>query len=488
MSARRSTRNEALILAWAGLIKSGLQLLTPIALVRLLDPGEFGEYRIFWLVANTAALLLPLGMARSLLFFIPKAEAHERARYVSQTMAYFLGIAIIAGMALLYAEYWLPDYVSSLTDPRIVLVSFTFLWLLSQPLRYLPNADQNIRLQAGFIIAISLLRAATVILAAWLTEDLQAVFRALLVWAAFQLVILIYYIVTRHRKGLQIPSSAGLREQLNFAVPFGLARLLSGSGRQADQWIVTLLFAPASLGIYTIGTSFFAMLNLGRTALANVTLPKMSSSHATGDTERALELNNRGNIVICAVVFPAAFYLWIFAEPVLTVLYTAQYVSAVPVLRISLITLLLKCVELGSILMIFEQGRFVARVSGGVLVLSIGVSYAGALIFGLPGVILGSVVTELVARFVNFRRAAYLLGIPFRELQDWALIFRIGLAALSVGFVAGVVGLVMFDEYTPLMKALIGGIVVAAAYIPVLFLFRLGWLVRVVSGRQKWTV
>jgi O-antigen/teichoic acid export membrane protein len=97
---KRSTRRDAMSLTMAVTFKSALQLLTPLVLVRLIDPEEFGEYRLIWLIANTATTFLALGIDRSLLYFLPRSEPEERQLWVTQTAFYFLTAGVIAGVSL----------------------------------------------------------------------------------------------------------------------------------------------------------------------------------------------------------------------------------------------------------------------------------------------------------------------------------------------------------------------------------------------------
>jgi O-antigen/teichoic acid export membrane protein len=487
MTRKRSTRIDALTLAQATAIKSGLQLLTPIALVRLLDQAEFGEYRLFWLIANTTVMLLALGVDRSLLYFIPKSTVDDRRRFVSQTMVYFLGAGVFAGLMMLTGSIWLPDSVGSLTEPRYVLAMFIVVWVASLPVNVLPNADRNIVWQSRIIIAISILRAIVVVGAAWLTSDLQTVFIALLAWAALQWVILIYYVGTRYGLKLPMPTRSSFDRQLSYAIPFGLSRIFTGSRRQGEQWIVAYLFTPASLAVFSIGMSFLVVLRLVRSSVGNVLLPKMSRSSANEDMGRALELNSRGNIAVVMFAAPTVAFIWFFAEPLIRFLYTQTYIDAVPILRVYLLTLLVMSTELATVLMILEQGRHVAKVNAMVLIVSLLISFAGGKIFGLTGVALGALFGEITSRFFNYRHASRLLEIPVKRLQDWGTLIRIALAALLAGGASYLV-ITNFLQHGSgdIVTLCLGAAVFGIAYVIALWTLRLSWTLKAMADRGDW--
>ena len=484
MRRKRSTRSDAIILTGAAIVKSLVQLITPIALVRMLSQTEFGEFRVFWLIANTATLILPLGMARSLLYFMPKSTEEERGRYISQTSVFFLGIATGVAGFLAVGTYWLAEPIVDLTEPEWVLVAFMFLWVASSPVRYVANADQNVVWQAWATIAIALLRGVVVVGTAVYFKDIQAVFLGLLAWCTVQFLILAYYVWSRHGRTMVWPSFSGLGQQVAFAAPFGLSQTLSGARRSVAQWIVVFLFSPAALAVFAIGSSFNAVLKLVRGSLGNVLLPKISKSHAAGDTERAVRLNNRGNVAISVLVTPILCWLWVYAEPVISLMYTNSYVAAVPVLRVYLVMMLVMSIELGSVLMVLKQGRFVLTVSMFVLVGASVLSYAGGQTLGLVGVALGSLIGEIVGRALNFVRVSRELGMSVRHLQDWSTLLRI----FAAGFLA-IAATQTWDSWIGLSgipALLAGSVFFAACYAACAALLGLSWLLPILAGRQGW--
>ena len=69
-----SILRQGIALSAARYFEQVIMLLTPVVLVRTIDPTAFGEYRLFWLLVITVAVLFPFDMPRSLLFFFPRLE------------------------------------------------------------------------------------------------------------------------------------------------------------------------------------------------------------------------------------------------------------------------------------------------------------------------------------------------------------------------------------------------------------------------------
>lgn len=486
MAQSQTTRSEVLRLSFANAVEAGLRLVVPIVLVRLISPGEFGQYRLFWLIANSLTLFLPLGMVRSLLFFLPRSDADERAAFVRQTVYYLVVVSLPFAVLLAFGGHWLPESIQSLTERDLVLGAFTFLWVVSSLVLTLPNADGNIAWQSGAIIGLALLRAALILTTAWITRDLEAIFLALLLFAIAQALLLGYYMGTRYGQRWRLPGKSQFVRQVGYAVPFGLSGVLARARGQIEQWLVVGLFLPESLAMLAIAGSFTAILRLLRKSVGSILIPRMSSTHASGDVLRALELNNRGNLVICFMIFPAVVFIWLFAAPLVELLFTGDYLDAVPVIRVYTIGMIFMSVELATVLMIYEQGRFVAKVSAGVLLVSAVFSYLGAIYFGLPGVALGGVVGTLITRVLNFRRAASVLGVRMRYLQDWPTLIRI----LAGSIAAGVVTRAIASQLPPGLGVFLYLVAVATVFAVLLpcfaWLLRTHWIAHCMLGRSAW--
>jgi O-antigen/teichoic acid export membrane protein len=181
-----------------------------------------------------------------------------------------------------------------------------------------------------------------------------------------------------------------------------------------------------------------------------------------------LALNSRANAMVALLVFPLLAFAFVFALPLISLVYTAAYLDAVPVMRIYVFGLLILVVEIQSVLFLMKQGAFAAWVNGLVLALAVPLSYFGAVTWGLPGAALGSVVALYSERAVSLSRLARLSDTPLLKLQDWSTLAGIlAAAALSASIAGVVVGFTAFAAFTQLAC---GALVVAVTYPAALFL------------------
>ena len=185
----------------------------------------------------------------------------------------------------------------------------------------------------------------------------------------------------------------------------------------------------------------------------------MSRLQAAGDMPAMLELNSRANVMVGTLVYPLLAFAFVFAEEIVTIIYTAAYVDAAPVMRVYIVGLAAMVVELASVMMLLRQGAFVLRLNLVALILSVALSWYAAHQFGFAGAAVGSVTAIYIEIGATLRRIALRTGIPFRRLQDWRTLGLLMLfAALAGAFAWGVVGS-YFDDSGPLVRLAFGGAV-----------------------------
>jgi O-antigen/teichoic acid export membrane protein len=168
--------------------------------------------------------------------------------------------------------------------------------------------------------------------------------------------------------------------------------------------------------------------------------------------------------MVGTLLYPLLAFAFLFANEIVTVVYTSAYLEAVAPMRLYIFAFALMVVEVGSIILLLEEGKFALRVNLVALAFSIAVSLAGALHLGLWGAAIGTVLAIYLDRALTLRRISVRTGIPVRRLQDWgglalALLYGV-LAALLAWFVAGV----HFKEHGALTRLIVGGAVLAAIY------------------------
>jgi O-antigen/teichoic acid export membrane protein len=477
-----SITHQGIALSVARYVEQVLMLLTPIILIRMMGTAAFGEYRLFWLLVSTVALIFPLGLPRSLLFFFVRLDSQRRQRYVGQTVLFLLTVTMVAALLIFLFGNALPPGMRELLHHHgFLLTVFLFVWNLGLLLDVLPNAAGQIRWQAQAILATSALRAALIISAAVFFQRLEEVLVATLIAACIRLGFLAYFIPRYCGIRLFPLDKQNFGEQLRYAIPFGIAGTLFHMRKQAEQWIVATMFSPAMFGSFSIAATLLMPFHVLRGVLANLLLPKLSHLHSLGSHAELLRLNNQGNVIVSAILFPTIAALFAFSDEVIQFLFTKGSVSGSPVLRIYLVETLIS-VEVTTLLAAFGQGSSNMRYEAAIFPFAVLSSLVGVSYYGLPGAAIGSVLATFVVYAFFLRRLSTVMNVSIVRLQDWNNLGKI----LGISTVCALVARLCTDMLNPstTIAAIGGPAAVLVLYVIILFLS--GYYRTLAEMRREW--
>jgi O-antigen/teichoic acid export membrane protein len=456
-------RRRALSLGAAKAVETATQFLLPMVLARCLDTATFGEYRLLWLAIGTVMALAPLNMPHSLFFFLPRSSAPQKRLYVHQVMLFLALAGALSALAISAWNPWLPATLHRLTvyDPLVPLL--VAIWVPAYLLDVLPLVDERVRWQASVTIALAAIRTAALALAA-LSGDLGIMLMVLVVLALAKLALILWYVRSHYGLDGDWIEKRAFADHLSHSLPIGLWATLFQLRGQADQWIAATRFTLHSFAAFSIAALLSPLVTLCRQAVSEAFFPSMSRVQASGDAAGMLALNARANVMVATLLCPILGFAFAFAEEIITVIYTATYVEAAPVMRIYIIGLAGMVVEFGTLIQLLRMGPYAVGTGSVALALSVALSWFGAGTFGLTGAALGSVCAIFIERALIVGRIASRTGIPLRRLQEWR---NLALALAYGGVAALLAWLVVharFGAYGSIMHLCIGAPVVAASF------------------------
>ena len=460
---------RALSLGTANAIDFALQFLLPIVLTRTLDPHSFGQYRLMWLAVMTLMVITPMCMGPSLYYFLPRSDRPTQRLFINQTMLFLLAAGLASGWALSAWNPLLPGKLEEVFAGHGALVpAFVVVWVFASLLDVLPTAEERVGWQAKAIVSLSAVRAVALSAAAIATHELGPVLWMLLAFAGFKAALVISYVARYHGIGGPAGSRKAFAAQVRQAAPFAASGALHGIRVQADQWIAAALFSVAQFASFSIATVLAPLVQICRQSVNHVFLPSMSRLQSTGDIAGMLALNSRANAMVALLVYPLLAFAFVFAEPVIALIYTAAYLDAAPVLRLYVVGLVAFVVEVVSVLFVMKQGAFAAKVNAIVLAIAIPLSLLGALRWGLVGAAAGSVAAIYAERVLSLRKIALLTATRVSRLQDWKTLAGILAAAMLAALAAGVA--LHWTHWNSFATLLAGGLVFVTLYPPALYL------------------
>src|SRR5262245_113481 len=483
-AAIRGLGQRALSLGAVNAFEYAVQFLLPVVLVRCLEPAAFGEYRLLWLAAGTVMAVAPMAMPGCLYYFLPRSDAATRRLYINQTLLFLAAAGLAAAWAVSLWNPWLPGQLRGLAERGAIVPAFVLLWVVGSLLDLLPTIEERIAWQAKATVGLTVLRAVALCAAAIVTRELGPVLLVLLALVVLKITMLLAYVARYHGLHGPLLDRRAFAGQLKQAAPFGAANALYGLREQADQWVAAALFSIAQFASFSIAAALGLVVSLFRKSVSYAFLPAMSRLQAASDIPAMLEVNSRANVMVAALVFPLLAAGFVFAEELVTVVFTATYLDAAPVMRVYTIGLVTYVVELATVTMLLQEGAFVMRMNLAALVLSVPLSWLAASHFGLAGAAVGFVLAMVLDRIATLRRIAVRTGIALRQLQDWRVLGQLSLAAAIAAVFAWDMAGRYFAASGPLLRLTVGSVLLAAAYGALVLLFARGRLHSLRNLRQ----
>jgi O-antigen/teichoic acid export membrane protein len=451
------------------------QVMIPILLVRMLDETGFGLYRTLWLIASTLPGVLALGIPQSLYYFLPRSDRARSSAYVLQAALHMTAAGLVAGAGTAIF-LWMQGETHPLGWPAIVFVA---LWVGASVLDALFIAQRAVPTQAALNLSFTALRVVAVLGAAVIWK---AWWPVLLAHVAFVgLKALACGIAVRRYVGSAHPSREALREQYGYALPVGVSTGLYTLRGRLDQWLVASMFSAAQFGLYSIAAVFGPLQTLIRVTVSQVIQPELSRLQSRQELDDMRALNRRANLAVTLLLFPALSFIALWAEAILSVLFTDRYTGASPFVRMYLLTMAIESLEIAIVVVSMGHGRFVMKVDAWVLPVAVGVALLGTQFFGLAGAPAGAVAGAILAQVLLYRRFAALSSIRVRDAQEWSAIARIVLAS---GLAAAASAAVDFEARSggTIGRLVLAGLVFTVAYRILLSVLGLGQKVRSALG------
>jgi O-antigen/teichoic acid export membrane protein len=440
--------------------------LLPVVLTRSLDAATFGEYRLLWLIVGTLMTVATLNMAGGLFFFVPRSDARGKRLYIHQTMLFLAASGLVCAALAGPWNPLLPAAVAPLAQYGLLVPAFVALWVAAILLDWLPTIDERIRWQAYATGTSTVLRVALVGAAAWFTGELRAVLWALLAFVLVKLAILLYYVRRHHGLGAPWLERAAFAGQFSHCAPFGLSNALYSLRAQTDQWVAASLFALASFAAFSVAAVVGHVVQIVRHSVMEAFMPTLSRMQAAGDVRGMMAMNSRANEMVGTVLYPLLAIAFAFAEDIISLVYTAHYVQAAPVMRVYIVGMIAMVIEVGSVVLLLRQGPFALRITALALGVSVALSWSAAHGLGLAGAAAGSVCAIYLDRTLLLRRIARLTGIALREMQRWRALAVLLITAAACGLLAWLLVNQFLGGAAHLVRLAAGATIVLLAYVP----------------------
>jgi O-antigen/teichoic acid export membrane protein len=440
--------NRTAILTLSRLASYGLQLISPIFLVRLLTVADFGRYREFLLYAAILQAFAQFSINDSLLYCVP-ANPQSPWRLARQTALLTLCSSVLVVLVLVALDSSsggriVNGYIVPLAAYTLFSVNLDFweyFWLA------------NGRAQPVFFYSAGRLavRVLVVVITASLTHDFHAVIWALVALEGARLVGAGIAMLVVDRSRREPPLREPWRDQLRFCIPSGTASLLAMLNRNISNVIVARSLGAVALAQYAIGRFGEPVVATVRNSVSAVILPEMvrkdregaqlGTARDTGSLARdarsqaaqvgtgPLALWQKATVVNAIMLFPIVVLVARYAQPLVVLVFGSSYLSAALIMQIYMLVVIRECFDFAPALRAVNRTRPLVESNVAGLVAC---TVAMLLLIPVAG-LAGAMIAFVIASYVDVTwlgwRTLQAYGVRLRELLPWWSIARTALAA-----------------------------------------------------------
>jgi len=460
-----SLTEQGVWLLAARVIGFAFSLILPLLLVRRLSQHEFGLYKQAFLLIVTAASMLPLGFGMSAFYFLPRETPEKRRQIIFNILLFNLIVGGAACLALFAAPQMLGALFQNpeMTKLAPLIGGVIFFWLFSSFLETVAVANQEPRVSTAFIISSQVTKTALLFSAAVIFGTIESLIYAALIQTVLQTAILFGYLKSRFPHFWTAFDWQTLKTQAIYALPFGFAGLLWTMQTDLHNYFVSHRFSAEEFAVYAIGCFELPLIGMLSEAVSSVMIPRMSELESRNDRREMINLSVRAMERLALAYFPIFIFLMITAEPFISTLFTATYLSSVPVFRINLLLLPFYIITLDAIVRSYKDlGRFLLVFRIFVFFAMVAALWFGINNFDLQGMIAIVVAVSLIEKTVLSIRVGQKLGVKLADLPMLGRVCKIAAASAFAGILTFVVYFLCKD-----MPAFVTLILCGAVFAPI---------------------
>ena len=431
-----SLKAQSAWLLFAKVIGFGFSFLLPLLIVRFLSKDDVGIYRQIFLIIVNANIIFTLGFGMSVYYYLPR-ETERRSSAIFNTLLFNFTMGGLVCLAL----FLFPSLVGNVFQsaeitrlaPKIGIV--IWLWIFSSFLETVAVANQEPKMATAFIILAQLTKTALMLLAVMLFASVESFVNAAIIQALLQSIILLIYLNSRFPRFWTAFDAKFFREQLFYALPFGLSGLMWTLQTDIHNYFVGYRFSSAEFAIYAIGCFQLPLIGMLGESVASVLIPRVSGLQATGDRAEIIRLTMRAAQKLAFFYFPIYIFLMITAQTFITTLFTRDYAASVPIFLINLTLLPIYIWVTDPIVRAYKElGRYLLLLRVFLFSAMTAALYYGIQHFDMRGMIVIVVVTALVEKFIFTSIILKKLKVGRRDLGELKTIGKTAVAGLTAGF------------------------------------------------------
>ena len=406
-------------------ISAILTFTIPIVLARQLLQTEYGTYKQFFLLAATVYLVGQAGLTASLYYFMPRSAPEDRSRWLLQALVglFLVGACAAIGTMIVGGALAARFRNPQLAEVAPALALYIWAFLGAAPLEISLTAIKRTGWAGTLTVVSDALRTASLVLPIHFGLGVTGLAWAAAGFAAIRLIAAWGLALSGAAGPVVRPTRRAIKEQLAYCLPFAGAVLLATAQMQLAQYFVAAMTDVATFAVYSVGVLQIPLTDMLYTPIAEVMMVRLAQSHLS----EAPPIFREAVSKLCMFFLPVCAFALAIGPVLIPVLYSERYLASVPIFLIAVIELPLSALPVDGLLRSMNATGTLLRVGVLRLLVAVVLVPTGFFALGLPGAMLGYVLTQWAVKLTLLGLAARRLEvpvatlIPFGEVGAWTL-------------------------------------------------------------------
>jgi O-antigen/teichoic acid export membrane protein len=347
-----SRSSKVLVLSSGQALTALVGIASAAVLTRVFSQHDYASYRQTLLAYTFAVPFVTLGFDRALYYFLPGEEKRSRGILV-ENLLWLLGggallslFLLVGGNRLLAMRFNNPDLGRLL----LLLIPYPLLMLPAASLSACLMARNRTEQVAGFNVASRLLMFLAIVVPCMIWPSPSTAIIGTVLGAAVTTVVALTLMFRACDAGDWPPTWSGIRRQIQFSVPLGLASLVGAVAQSLDQVLVSALCPPAVFAVYVSGAMEIPLIGMITGSVTSVVMVDYARFYREGRTAEIVALIHRAMVKCGLILFPVMVFLLCMAPELMCLLFGKPYeASAIP-FRIYLLLLPVRTLTFGAVL------------------------------------------------------------------------------------------------------------------------------------------
>jgi len=215
-------------------------------------------------------------------------------------------------------------------------------------------------------------------------------------------------------------------------------------GNRIDKLIFAHFFSKQDFAMYSVASFRIPFVNLLFPSISNVIVPQISLMANEKNYNGARLLWHKMINIFSLITIPFLVFSFFTARELITLLYTSQYIEAVPIYQLILLTFIIQIFARGTIITAFGKTSYFLKIQ---LISTICGIIMGLLLiknFGMAGAAITYVVTFYLSGIMQIYSSKRILGVSFKDWLPWESLLKIFslsiLASIIIVLVKQVIG------------------------------------------------